>query len=428
MLAAGDEVENAVALIGHATIDGHVRENLVVVNGDAELNGKVDENVVVIFGSLTAGPNAEVGRNLVVVGGEVHSDGELKVGGDQFHSGVFPGFSVINAAANWVKAGPLLGRPLTFGIGWVWVVALVLLALHAVTQLLLPKPVQACVTALENRPVGSVFAGLLFLLLFAPVVVVLSVSVVGIVVIPFLLCGTIVAGILGKVAIYRFVGQQFGRQLHLSVLEAPLLALVAGTALFYVLYLVPVIGLLCWGAISVVGLGSAVAAVAGGLRRETRRPQPVRGQSGAGDAPGEPPAIPGEPEAPVYPSERVGFWLRTLATALDMVLIGTVVAVFHPPGPPFPFVPLVWAAYHIVMWAWKGTTIGGIILGLRIVRTDGRPINFAVAFVRAISSIFSALALGLGFFWAGWSESRQSWHDRIAGTCVLKVAEGQSLV
>jgi uncharacterized RDD family membrane protein YckC len=427
-IAANEEVNDVVVVMGNATINGRVHRDLVVVSGDAVLNGKVDGDVRVVFGTLTFGLDAEVGRDLIVVGGEIKSEGEIKVGGAQINAGVIGEFPALDAAIHWVRSGPLLGRPLTFGLGWVWVVAGVLLAFHVLAQLLFPKPVQACVASLENRPVGSLFAGVLFLLLFAPVVVLLSVSVVGIVVIPFLLCGMIVAAVLGKVAIYRFVGQQLGRQLGLSVMEAPLLALVGGTVLFYALYLVPVVGLLCWGAISVVGLGSAVAAVASGLRRETRRPQaapPPNPQAGAG---GESPFFGGAAEAVFYPTNRVGFWARTLATALDMVLIGTVVAVLHPPGPAFPFVPLVWALYHIAMWSWKGTTIGGIILGLRIVRTDGRPINFAVAFVRAVSSVFSALAFGLGFFWAGWSESKQSWHDRIAGTCVLRVADGQSLV
>src|SRR5258706_2142474 len=31
----------------------------------------------------------------------------------------------------------------------------------------------------------------------------------------------------------------------------------------------------------------------------------------------------------------------------------------------------------------RGTTVGGIVFGLKIVRTDGQPMNFAVALVRS---------------------------------------------
>jgi len=72
------------------------------------------------------------------------------------------------------------------------------------------------------------------------------------------------------------------------------------------------------------------------------------------------------------------------------------------------------------MWALKGATIGGLVVGTRIVRTDGSPVNFQVAIVRALAAFLSAAALMLGFFWAGWSGQKQSWHDIIAGTYVIK--------
>jgi len=34
----------------------------------------------------------------------------------------------------------------------------------------------------------------------------------------------------------------------------------------------------------------------------------------------------------------------------------------------------------------------------------------------------------LGFFWAGWDQQKQAWHDKIAGTFMVKVSKGVSLV
>ncbi|HXG46349.1 MAG TPA: RDD family protein, partial [Methylomirabilota bacterium] len=120
----------------------------------------------------------------------------------------------------------------------------------------------------------------------------------------------------------------------------------------------------------------------------------------------------------------VGFWARFLATLLDFALVATVVTLL---GARRAFLP-VWVIYHMALWAWRGTTLGGIVLGLKIVRTDGSPLNAAVAIVRALAAFFSALVLFLGFFWAGWSRERQSWHDRIAGTLVVRMPKGASLV
>ena len=82
---------------------------------------------------------------------------------------------------------------------------------------------------------------------------------------------------------------------------------------------------------------------------------------------------------------------------------------------------LLLLTYHIGFWTWKGTTVGGIICQLRVVRVDGAPLRFADALVRGLSSIFSLAVLGLGCLWILRDPDRQAWHDRIAGTFVIKV-------
>jgi uncharacterized RDD family membrane protein YckC len=98
------------------------------------------------------------------------------------------------------------------------------------------------------------------------------------------------------------------------------------------------------------------------------------------------------------------------------------------PGAMGPILLLLWGTYHVGLWTWKGTTIGGIVVGLKLVRIDGRPVDLPVALVRALSSLFSGMALGLGFFWAGWSREKLAWHDRIAGTVIVKVPRGTALL
>ena len=47
--------------------------------------------------------------------------------------------------------------------------------------------------------------------------------------------------------------------------------------------------------------------------------------------------------------------------------------------------------------------------------------RFAEALVRGLTGIFSLAVVGLGFFWILRDPERQAWHDRIAGTYVVKV-------
>ena len=82
---------------------------------------------------------------------------------------------------------------------------------------------------------------------------------------------------------------------------------------------------------------------------------------------------------------------------------------------------LLMLGYLIGFWTWKGATVGGIICQLRVVRVDGQRLRFADALVRGLSGIFSMMVLGLGFLWILKDQDGQAWHDRIAGTYVVKV-------
>jgi uncharacterized RDD family membrane protein YckC len=83
--------------------------------------------------------------------------------------------------------------------------------------------------------------------------------------------------------------------------------------------------------------------------------------------------------------------------------------------------------YHIGFWTWKATTVGGIICQLRVTRVDGAPLTFADALVRGLSSIFSLVVAGLGCLWILKDPDRQAWHDKIAGTYVVKVPKNWPL-
>lgn len=85
-------------------------------------------------------------------------------------------------------------------------------------------------------------------------------------------------------------------------------------------------------------------------------------------------------------------------------------------------------AYFTLMLSWRGTTLGGLLMGLRVVRLDGRPIDRTVALVRALTAILSTLCLGIGWFWASWDPKRQTWHDRLAGTVVIRDDQVQPLI
>ena len=112
------------------------------------------------------------------------------------------------------------------------------------------------------------------------------------------------------------------------------------------------------------------------------------------------------------------------ALLLDALLVGFLMGALHV----YHLELLVLAAYGAVMWKMRGSTIGGIVFDLRVVRLDGREIDWETAIVRALGCFLSLAVAGLGFFWIAFDDQKQAWHDKIAGTVVVQVAKGAPLV
>jgi hypothetical protein len=426
VLKEGEASKDVVVVRGSATIDGSIEGDLVVVAGSAMVNGNVSGNMVVVLGSAKLGPKAKVEGDAVVVGGTLDADPDAKIEGERVEVGGMniPG---LNPLTDWLKSGLFLARPLPPHLAWVWGIAALFFLLNVLLSVMFPRPTQACTEQMDKSPIGSFFTGFLALILFLPLLILLVATGVGVLIVPFLFCAMIVAFLFGKVAVYRYAGQQVTRSMNSAFVQSPLITLLVGTAVFYVLYMIPVVGFAVWGVAGLWGVGAVLMAVVGRFRRERQEPN-----STFSVASGEGTMAMGTAEQGGIPSEvgletslpRVGFWLRFMATVLDLLLVGTIFAWMHLPR----MFLIFWGIYHITFWTWRGTTIGGIVMGIKVVRMDGRPLNFAVALIRSLSSVFSAMVLFLGFFWAGWSRERQSWHDKIAGTIVVKVPKGMSLV
>ena len=76
-------------------------------------------------------------------------------------------------------------------------------------------------------------------------------------------------------------------------------------------------------------------------------------------------------------------------------------------------------AYFVFFHSATGQTVGKYLLGLRVVRLDGKRMTIWGSFVRYIGLFLSAIPLGLGFFWVGIDDRRQAWHDKLVHTCVV---------
>lgn len=84
--------------------------------------------------------------------------------------------------------------------------------------------------------------------------------------------------------------------------------------------------------------------------------------------------------------------------------------------------------YFLFFWALLGFTPGKFLLGLKVVRKDGRKVGLGRSIVRFIGYWISAIPLFLGFIWIIFDSRRESWHDKLAGTHVIYAWEKKNKI
>lgn len=69
----------------------------------------------------------------------------------------------------------------------------------------------------------------------------------------------------------------------------------------------------------------------------------------------------------------------------------------------------------------RGQTLGMMASKIKLCGTDGTyPIGYGKGFLRWIGMIISGLVIGLGYLWIIIDKNKQGWHDKIAGTYVVR--------
>lgn len=146
-----------------------------------------------------------------------------------------------------------------------------------------------------------------------------------------------------------------------------------------------------------------------------------------------------------------GFWVRLWAGTIDFVLSTAVI------------LPLLWAVYGdsaanvdldmrdplallaqlkfrgpadyliqlvlpvaavMMFWVFRSATPGKMAIGARIVdaRTGQHPTTRQLI-IRMVGYLLSWLPLCLGFLWIALDRRKQGWHDKLAGTVVVRARE-----
>ena len=133
--------------------------------------------------------------------------------------------------------------------------------------------------------------------------------------------------------------------------------------------------------------------------------------------------------------EYAGFWIRTGASIIDNILVAIII---------FPILTLIYEDYWtseefilgiwdvlfsyvlpiiavITFWVYKSATPGKMATKLTIVdaKTGGKP-STGQFIGRYLGYFISTIPLCLGIIWVGIDKRKQGWHDKLAGTVVIR--------
>ncbi len=155
-----------------------------------------------------------------------------------------------------------------------------------------------------------------------------------------------------------------------------------------------------------------------------------------------PPGQPGyDYQSTARGADYASVWIRFVAVFIDglivgipLLIIGAILGVYGSPV----YALIQGVAYllyeGLLLASNNGQTIGKKIMSVRVVSTDGQPLTMSKTFTRAgvkallsvassikppLTSVFGILSL-LDYLWPLWDANKQTWHDKAAGTYVVK--------
>ncbi len=209
MAATASSDKSIVKIGSDVTIEkGQKVHSVVAIGGQITVSGAVEKSVVAIGGSVVLTKTAVVKGNVVSLGGVIVMARDAEVGGD---------LTEINSSNLYETLTTALSSEWE---GWSWIFAvislsifLVILVLALLIAALLPKPVRIVSEAIRENTFKVILCGILGLVLIAPLALLLTISVVGIALIPLEVIFVVCSVLLGFIAVGQLIGAKLLRLL-----------------------------------------------------------------------------------------------------------------------------------------------------------------------------------------------------------------------
>ena len=114
--------------------------------------------------------------------------------------------------------------------------------------------------------------------------------------------------------------------------------------------------------------------------------------------------------------KKAGFLKRFVAAFIDGILFAGIGFATAGLG------SVLWFVYEAVLVSqWEGYTVGKKVMGIKVVDSSGNPLATVSALVRVVGAYVSGMILGIGYLMMLWDGKKQTLHDKMAGSYVVKI-------
>lgn len=140
-----------------------------------------------------------------------------------------------------------------------------------------------------------------------------------------------------------------------------------------------------------------------------------------------------------------GFWIRSWAAVIDTILLMLMIAPLlisiygwdyfdvdktgFIAGPADFLISWIFPAVVVILfWLKKQATPGKMAFSTKVVDAKtGGAMSVGQSVGRYLAYFVSMLPLGLGILWIAFDRKKQGWHDKLAGTVVVRIKDGGTL-
>ena len=253
MAAAASSEKSIVKIGSDVTIEkGQKVHSVVAIGGQITVSGDVERSVIAVGGSVVLTGTAVVKGSVVSLGGVIVMARDAEIRGD---------VTEINSNNLYETLTTALSSEWE---GWSWIFAvislsifLVILVLALLIAALLPKPVRIVSEAIRENTFKVILCGILGLVLIAPLALLLTISVVGIALIPLEVIFVVCSVLLGFIAVGQLIGAKV-----LRLLKRPETGIVRetfwGLVILWLIGWIPYVGWMIKAIAIVIGLGATL--------------------------------------------------------------------------------------------------------------------------------------------------------------------------